>query len=40
MFGSFFGDTEQLFFYILLGATLALYVKHKNEHSNEKTKIN
>lgn len=38
MFGSFFGDTEQLFFYILLGATLAIYIKHENE--NENLKIN
>lgn len=40
LFGSFFGDTEQLFFYILLGATLSLYIKHLNENcENEKTKI-
>ena len=32
MFGSFFGDTEQIFFYILLGATLAIYVRYLNEH--------
>jgi O-antigen ligase len=40
IFGSFFGDTEQLFFYILLGAILALYVKHLNESKNEKIKTN
>lgn len=32
MFGSFFGDTEQIFFYILLSATLAIYVRYLNEH--------
>ena len=41
MFGSFFGDTEQLFFYILLGGTLAIYIKYKNENNeNENLKIN
>jgi O-antigen ligase len=40
MFGSFFGDTEQLLFYIILGSTLAIYVKHLNESKDEKIKTN
>lgn len=31
MFGSFFGDSEQLYFYALYGMALALYVKTKEE---------
>lgn len=31
MFGSFFGDSEQLYFYSLYGIALALYVKTKEE---------
>ena len=31
MFGSFFGDSEQLYFYALYGISLALYVKTKEE---------
>jgi O-antigen ligase len=36
LFGSFFGDSEQTYFYILYGFTLALYSKMKNVQ-NEKT---
>jgi O-antigen ligase len=32
MFGSFFGDTEQIFFYLLLGATLSIYMGRLNEY--------
>ncbi len=38
MFGSFFGDTEQIFFYILLGATLAIYIGRLNEHKTNQSK--
>lgn len=35
MFGSFFGDSEQLYFYTLYGIALALYVKTKEEINAE-----
>ena len=38
-FGSFFGDSEQVYFYILYGVALALYTQIKEENS-EKNKIN
>lgn len=38
MFGSFFGDSEQLYFYLLYGMLLAFYLKTKEENI-EKTKI-
>ena len=38
MFGSFFGDTEQMFFYILLGATLAIHVRYLNEYKINQSK--
>jgi O-antigen ligase len=38
MFGSFFGDSEQEFFYILTGIILALYIRI-NEDNNEKHKL-
>lgn len=38
MFGSFFGDTEQIFFYILLGTTLAIYIGRLNEHKTNQSK--
>lgn len=31
MFGSFFGDSEKIYFYILYGVTLALYLKTKEQ---------
>ncbi|WP_108064202.1 O-antigen ligase family protein [Poseidonibacter lekithochrous] len=37
MFGSFFGDSEQLYFYALYGMALALYVKTKEEIDEIKT---
>ena len=38
MFGSFFGDTEQMFFYILLGAALSIYIGRLNEHKINQSK--
>lgn len=38
MFGSFFGDTEQMFFYILLGTTLSIYIGRLNEHKINQSK--
>lgn len=38
MFGSFFGDTEQMFFYILLGTTLSIYIGRLNEHKTNQSK--
>ncbi len=32
MFGSFFGDSEKIYFYILYGITLALYLKTKEQN--------
>ncbi|WP_428027034.1 O-antigen ligase family protein [Arcobacter sp.] len=37
MFGSFFGDSEQIYFYLLYGFALSLYTQIKEE--NEKNKI-
>jgi len=32
MFGSFFGDSEKIYFYLLYGITLALYLKTKEQY--------
>ena len=38
MFGSFFGDSEQMYFYLSYGLLLALYLKTKEE-KNEENKV-